>query len=570
MLRFPNPGSNIDVFVHIFQALAKHLDGHPFSLDDMSRVMVDNNLVSSCGHIGKKALSLSTRSDRSRDPIFNQSKMYAELFRTLGWFHPSPDSSLIYFVSPLGRHVHQAAHSYQAIVRESLLGIVYPNAVLGVKGEHVVRPFAAFLRTAAALGGQICRDELILGPMCLSDDRDQAAFDTMVSRLKAIRGSATRLQKAIAALSQERGIAFPTMTNYTRFPIGSLEWSGWMTKVRTSDLHQQRTVALQLTEYGMHTLRDINMAQDVRARDFGGLTDDLKQLCELAFYRQLERTGFNVAPLQQRLKELVSAIEKSSVGSKVNLNKPLLFSPFQEWPFYQITSALPKSLSIATARLSTSAKLSLAPPPARNRSLTTVLTMLRRAQLPMPQTALRKQLEASIAQSNSRIEVARAHVMNQWRHLDKRDFYPHIAGLFSMLGTDCTATRPGINYQRWDAVIKDSAHSVPIEIKSPTEEECISVKAVRQALENKVVFLARRPYPNTPSDTSLAVGYALPRDRSDVLGLIEDIWSTYKIRIGLIDLSTLLTLALNRILRGQGPDFSSLHTLHGIPVLKDA
>ena len=42
-----------------------------------------------------------------------------------------------------------------------------------------------------------------------------------------------------------------------------------------------------------------------------------------------------------------------------------------------------------------------------------------------------------------------------------------------------------------DAYVKVNSVDIPIEIKSPTEEEFLSTKAVRQALENKIILLSR-------------------------------------------------------------------------------
>lgn len=43
-------------------------------------------------------------------------------------------------------------------------------------------------------------------------------------------------------------------------------------------------------------------------------------------------------------------------------------------------------------------------------------------------------------------------------------------------------------------MIPDDAYSIPVEVKSPTEEEMLSVKAIRQATENKSIVTARKPY----------------------------------------------------------------------------
>ena len=90
MIIFPNPGSDIDYFLVVFKTIFYNLSLlEYFDLDDISRSLIKKGLVSSSGYIGQEALIASTRKDRSRDPIFNQSKMYAELFRHLGWILPT-------------------------------------------------------------------------------------------------------------------------------------------------------------------------------------------------------------------------------------------------------------------------------------------------------------------------------------------------------------------------------------------------------------------------------------------------------------------------------------------------
>ncbi|MES2143060.1 MAG: hypothetical protein V4516_01585 [Pseudomonadota bacterium] len=57
---------------------------------DMPRGLQNPLLRDPLSYMGEEAVARSTRADRSRDPLYNQLKMYAELFRTLGWLHPCP------------------------------------------------------------------------------------------------------------------------------------------------------------------------------------------------------------------------------------------------------------------------------------------------------------------------------------------------------------------------------------------------------------------------------------------------------------------------------------------------
>ena len=132
------------------------------------------------------------------------------------------------------------------------------------------------------------------------------------------------------------------------------------------------------------------------------------------------------------------------------------------------------------------------------------------------------------------------------------------------MGFDCLASRPGDNGARWDAIIVDNERSIPIEIKSPTEEQHLSVKAIRQALENKIILLSRRTHPTTPETTSLSVGYYMPNDRAEVSQLISSIKTTYGFKIGVMDLKSLLSLAVSILVDETGFDREKLYGLEGL------
>lgn len=164
MIRFPNPGSDIPTFIHIFQTLYTYLSDYKvFTLDDMSQTLTKMNLAASSGYVGEQALKLSTRKDRSRDPLYNQSKMYAELYRSLGWITSSEEKALLFSFTLLGEHMAAAKIDPKSIFEESVLGINYPNQVIDNKNENASRTFSTILLTAYELDGYICRDEIIVG-----------------------------------------------------------------------------------------------------------------------------------------------------------------------------------------------------------------------------------------------------------------------------------------------------------------------------------------------------------------------------------------------------------------------
>ncbi len=331
MLRFPNPGSHIDSFIKIYKELYDALQGYAyFTLDDISKTLIERNLATSSGFMGEEALSRSTREDRSRDPLYNQSKMYAELFRMLGWFQSLPDSSLKYRTTYLGAHVVSAYHDVKPLFRESILGIAFPNNVLENKGQFVLRPFATILLTMRDLDDILCRDEMIIGPLNLSNDRNLTSYSQMIKDLKSIRGSCIKLRSTLLKLSKQRGIAINTMCNYTRFPLAVLEWSGWTQKERNRNVYKIPLIFHRLTALGKEQTREIDACIDLRADDFKKLRkEDAIKLARFCFFDMLKRAGFDLSPLSNEISETAKSL-LPMLFKEVKRHQ-FLFSPFQEF-----------------------------------------------------------------------------------------------------------------------------------------------------------------------------------------------------------------------------------------------
>jgi len=95
------------------------------------------------------------------------------------------------------------------------------------------------------------------------------------------------------------------------------------------------------------------------------------------------------------------------------------------------------------------------------------------------------------------------------------------------------------------------------------------VKAVRQALENKVILLSRNSFPTILETTSLVVGYNLPNDRSEVMALISNIRKAYGIVIGVIDVHSLLRLVTATLFEGKSHNKNDIFNLYGIIDVSD-
>ena len=570
MLRIANPGSNIDSFIRIYCEVYEALIDRPsFMLDDMSKTLVDRGLATSCGFMGGEALKRSTREDRSRDPLYNQSKMYSELFKILGWLHPLPDSALTFRFTYLGAHVMEVQRDPAALFKECILGIAYPNAILNILGSYVLRPFSTILRSIDGLSGLICRDELIIGPLCLQDDRNRSKFSSMLKEIQKIRGKWSRLQKKLKNLSEENEISNTTMENYTRFPIAVLKWAGWAKNERRSDIYGKSIPFLVLTDEGKNILKLIQTSRDIRASDLSGLDENTKaSSVRVSFYQMLGRAGFDLEPVATQLER-----DQKKAGNFLGSSSTsTIFSPFQELEPEYLKSLFPEISGVPTSVKPKSGPIDIMKKHGPVLTHTSSRVTLTSGNKMHGLTAHKEIIELFSAAFRKTKDVVKAVelITEALAGTNKDKFYPLVAGLFRVLGYDCRHSRVGVNYERWDALIVDKHNSIPIEIKSPGEEEFISVKAVRQALENKIILSARKAFPSRPETTTLVVGYNLPNDRSEVTSLISDIYAAFNVVIGVIDIHSLLHIVAGVILEGKKHNADELIHLHGIIDVSDA
>lgn len=555
MQRIPNPGSDINIFIRIFRDIYPILSKKQiFGLDDISLAMSESNNVTSQGAIGAEALRRSTRVDRSRDPMYNQSKMYAELYRTLGWIQ-STTSKLIYSFSLLGDHI-ALGNNPTPLMKECLIGLAYPNEVLGVQSEQQVRVISGILLVMDALGS-ITRDEMIAGPMSISNDKDIKQFTKMVRALANCRENPGELDELIDKIATERGIKrSPTMENYTRFPIAVMPWAGWGAKIRGK---------ITITEEGKTLAAKLRDSPDIRLADFNSFPDAAKpSFIRWTFYSMLARAGYDISSKVSDMKSDQELMSSYGIPHSQNI----FFSPFQQlsrkslkkWtpdlvpeklaPPSQLPIENSKPYSIGTQHNIEKEALifELSDSAASTSDLATDIAI---------------EIKEIFSKTNNLIKTEEIFLLKH-QYSNKDIFYPLVASLFRVIGFDCRVSRGGQNYERADAIIISEKNCVPIEIKSPGEETEISVKGVRQALENKIIFLSRKSYPTDRDTTSLVVGFNPPNKRSEVSSLIQDIRKAFGIRIAVIDFRTLLSLAINVVVTERMINLQNFYNLQGV------
>lgn len=548
MLRFPNPGSTISNFVAVFSAAFVRYKGQVVNLDDIVQAAVDANLATSSGHMGKEAITRSMRADRSRDPLYNQMKMYAELFRSLGWLRSTSNSALNFTFTLLGEQVVAAGRQWKPILGEAVLGMAYPSYVLDVRGSHNVRPFAAILRTMLACDECLSRDEMIVGPLSASSDRSGADMQKIARRIIDSRASRDKATTALKAVEAKRGIQTNTLRNYTRWPIAVLRDLGWAEKGRVSYRESNNSFQVhRLTALGKQKAQLLEKMVDLRIDQVDLLTFDQKRaLSRHAHFAMLERAGFDLASVAQQLQRDEETTREALRALGIQEEKPILFSPFQALSIEDSSAIFPAPQAAPIGR-TVPAVIGGQNMGRGSRDHLFVKPKFVVSSEAETDSAELHTLKAQLLYYKDKYSSLQsaAHAFANSRRKDRQaQFYPLVTHFFQILGFNSDYSRAGVNYQRWDAFVWLHGFAVPIEIKSPTEELYLSTKAIRQAIENKVILLSRGGI-NTHRDVStLIVGYQIPNERGDMSTLIDDVNSTFGFKIGVLDLSSLAHLAM--------------------------
>jgi hypothetical protein len=248
-----------------------------------------------------------------------------------------------------------------------------------------------------------------------------------------------------------------------------------------------------------------------------------------------------------------------------------LFSPFQEFNLSEIHKIFPKIYKLLDeekTKKKTESVLKDTSGYRHRKTFQLSTNVIREAKSDLKRASkgdnvLVEKIKKWLALHSGDVDATIKYIEEQFIQANKEVFYPLIVALFRLLGFECNKSRVGVNYERWDAIIIDKLNSIPIEIKSPGEELYISVKAVRQALENKIILLSRKIYSTRKDTTSLVVGFYFPNDRSEVASLIEDIYKTFNIKLGVIDFKTMLRLAIDAIGNGEYPKYNDMMGLYG-------
>ena len=566
MIRFRNPGTQYSTQVQVIKQLYAELHTQTyFTLEDMAVVIAQGRLITAYGYAGNDALRLSNTDQESMNSALMNAKMYAEVFRMLGWVTPFEEKASYPLVfTYIGIHVALSTGDCSKLYEQCVLGINNPTQLTDkMHYDERVRFFKCALRTFIELGGIMYKHELCLGPMSVNDE-DENAFNKMIQHVKSLRGDYGRLKRAFENLAANLGMKTTPVDNCTRLPIAFMKSCNWVESVQNDSLYGKSMSCLKITKHGVETYENIKDMFDLRLDQYVRFNENTQNsLIRLGTYSMLSRAGYDVSSVQSTI--------MSDRKACINIigDKDLLFSPSQTIRRMQVENALNLKMGEGIASQHSIAAFSSAVEEREALNNTQVL------KLNIPESITTNMLSSPedrdfLQRVNNLVELGNSsrsivnNLFEYYKDATQATFYPLIATLFKIMGFDCSFSRPGDNGARWDAIISDPRRSIPIEIKSPTEEQHLSIKAIRQALENKIILLSRKTHITTPETTTLAVGYYMPNERAEVSRLISDFKATFGYRIGVLDLKSLLAISISILIEGKGFDREKLYQLEGL------
>ncbi len=566
MIRFRNPGTQYSTQVQVIKQLYGALcDQAYFTLEDMAVVIAQGRLMTAYGYAGDDALRLSHTDQESMNSALMNAKMYAEVFRMLGWVTPySEKASYPLVFTYIGIHVALSTGDCSKLYEQCVLGINNPTQLTDkMRYDEKVRFFKCALRSFIDLDGIMYKHELCLGPMSVNDE-DEKAYRRMIQYIKSLRGDYKRLKTAFADLATSLGMKPTPVDNCTRLPIAFMKSCNWVESIQNKSLYGKSMSCLQITRHGIETYESIKDMYDMRLDKYVNLDSHMQRsMIRLGTYSMLLRAGYDMSGVKETM-DADAALCETILGGKA-----LLFSPSQTIRRTQVEEALGFKMG---SGIESQHHIETFDSAVGDRGLlnTTQVWKLNIAEDAATEMLTSPEDSDFLYRVNQMVEDGKSSraivndLFDYYIDATQTTFYPLIATLFKIMGFDCSFSRPGDNGARWDAIIDDPERSIPIEIKSPTEEQHLSIKAIRQALENKIILLSRKTHITLPDVTTLAVGYYMPNERAEVTRLIADFKETYGYRIGVIDLKSLLSLAVSILVDGRGFDKEKLYTLEGL------
>ncbi len=297
MLRFRNPGTQYSTQVQVIKQLYNSLGSQAyFTLEDMAIVIAQGKLMTAYGYAGDDALRLSNTDQESMNSALMNAKMYAEVFRMLGWVTPYGEKSYPLVFTYIGIHVALSKGDCSRLYEQCVLGINNPTELTDrMSYDEKVRFFKCALRSFIDLGGVMYKHELCLGPMSVNDE-NEIEYQAMIKKISELRGNYQNLKTAFSDLADSLGMKTTPVDNCTRLPIAFMKSCNFVESYTTRELYNKSLSCLKITQHGIDTYNAIREMKDLRLDEFKSYGKDIQMaLIRLGIYSMLERSGYGLS-----------------------------------------------------------------------------------------------------------------------------------------------------------------------------------------------------------------------------------------------------------------------------------
>lgn len=568
-----NAASNFDSMLEIHRKIFEAFHFNKFDLSSIASFFAEQRLMASNGRVGLEARERAFNENTSLDSMLMQVKAYGEIYRLLGlWRSESDKEKTKYRITFLGELILKSSVGYhKGLLAQCWLGIQLPNFVIEDRdSRNQTRIIWSYLRAIDAMKRPLSKQGLIYICHTLQDDENSDEFNGKVQSLNDLPyTNKAKLKSALEQIAQSalpKPIKTTTLDNSTRLTIAALKQFGWTKGVGNN--------SYELSEYGKDLVDSYSKYYRPTAQEVMAMSFELRKAISIVGLIQLlDRANIPTHYLRFQLKynKNRNIIWNNSLFN--NEQTEILFSPYQ--------ALAPKDLiEIFGDKIENYQNLKPIPLEQKNHSYTannsdnntfsteTIVTIEYSSNnQPTHFQANNKILnEFTELYTDKKLGFDKAicRLNDDYSNSKQFEFYEAIAALFRIIGFNAQASRAGQNSSRFDAIITHETQSIPIEIKSPTEERNLSVKGIRQALENKIVIESRKEYASTRETSSFLVGYLYPNERSEVHDLLKYIKNYYGISIAVISFEELMRMAFTKHLNPQAFDEEIIFSLFGI------
>ncbi|WP_233141825.1 hypothetical protein [Aggregatibacter actinomycetemcomitans] len=556
-----NAVSDLDVLLDTFIRVRNLVKNSLFDLNGFVNIGVEEGLMSSNGRKGVEARIRSYNENQSLDSMPMQFKAFAEMYRLLGWLRSeSDDKRTQYRVTFLG-HLVSTLKDPTPLMEQCFLGIELPTGTVIRECTNKSRILWCYLRAIKYAQFPLKKEHFLYICHTIPNDED---YDDFIKRVNDVINFEHQNKKIIIEkvkeIAQNAGLQANTLGNSTRLTISALKKFGWTDNKKN---------AFSLTNYGNDLVEKYKSYFRPTYTDvITTYKNYLYDISVVGLIHLLERAKIDSSKVSE-IKAILNyntSIELLITNDIITPNTEFLFSPYQVLEPNLLKIFFGERLDFDSDRVyGINSYLENISNRINDKPITTSVKINKYAEKSQS-NSFDGYLYREIIKVSSKNVTAQRIVYELYKKFSKTKkdiFYELVAESFRILGFQCIAERHGQNSIRWDAIIIDSNNSIPIEIKSPTEEKAISVKAIRQAIENRVILTARQTYKTNLNISSFVVGYDYPADRSEVYPLIESIHKFYGIKIALFSFRELLTIVVTKVINKKSPELNKFYNFLG-------